>query len=65
MTWAQMKVDPEETSRRQAVAVRINLIWDKANRAPDENTRRRYLRQIGAIRKQEAHWLKEAAWFLF
>ena len=65
MTWAQMKVDPAELSRRQAVAVRINRIWDKRNAAPDEKTRRRFDRQIGVIRKQEAHWLKEAAWFLF
>ena len=40
MTWAQMKVDPAELSRRQAVAVRINRIWDKRNAAPDEKTRR-------------------------
>ena len=65
MTWAAMKVDPVETERRQKVAVRLNLIWDKMNRAPDEKTRRRYVRQIAAIRKQEASWMKEAAYFLY
>lgn len=65
MTWAAMKVDRVETERRQKVAVKMNLIWDKMNRVPDEKTRRRYVRQLAAIRKQEASWLKEAAWFLF
>ena len=65
MTWAQMKVDPAELSRRQAVAGKINRIWAKRNAAPDEKTRRRFDRQIGVIRKQEAGWLKEAAWFMF
>ena len=65
MTWAQMKVDPAELSRRQAVAVRINRIWDKRNAAPDDKTRRRFDRQIGVIRKPEAGWLKEAAYFLY
>ena len=65
MTWAQMKVDKAETERRQGIAVKMNLIWDKMNRAPDEKTRRRYVRQLAAIRKQEAAWMKEAAYFLY
>lgn len=65
MTWAQMKVDKAETERRQGIAVKMNLIWDKMNRAPDEKTRRRYSRQLAAIRKQEAAWMKDAAYFLY
>ena len=65
MTWAQMKVDKAETERRQGIVVKMNLIWDKMNRAPDEKTRRRYSRQHAAIRKQEAAWMKDAAYFLY
>ena len=64
MTWAQMKVDPEETARRQAVAVRINKLWFKRQDA-DPATVKRIDREFRVIKAAESHWLKEAAYFLY
>ena len=64
MTWAQMKVDPEETARRQAVAVRINKLYDKRQDA-DPATVKRIDREFRAIKAAESHWLKNAAYFLY
>ena len=64
MTWAQMNVDPNETARRQAVAVRINKLFDK-RQAADPDTAKRIDREFRAIKAAESHWLKEAAFFLY
>ena len=64
MTWAQMKCDPAETERRQGVAIRLNKLWDAMQNA-DSVTRRKIERKIGAIRREEAEWLKPAAYFLY
>lgn len=64
VTWAQMKVDPEETARRQAVAVRINKLFDKRQDA-DPKTVKRIDREFRAIKAAESHWLKNAAYFLY
>ena len=64
MTWAQMKCDPEETARRQAVAVRINKLFDK-RRDADPATVKRIDREMRAIKAEESHWLKNAAYFLY
>lgn len=64
MTWAQMKVDPEETARRQAVAVRLNKLFDKRQNA-DPKTVKRIDREFRVIKAAESHWLKNAAYFLY
>ena len=64
MTWAQMKCDPAETSRRQAVVVRLNKLWDK-RRDADPETVKRIDREFRAIKGEESHWLKNAAYFLY
>ena len=65
MTWAQMKVDPAETSRRQAVVVRMNLLYSKRNKTDDKQKRRRIDRELSRIRANESFWLKDAAYFLY
>lgn len=65
MTWAQMKVDPGETSRRQAVVVRMNLLWNKRNKTDDKQKQKRIDRELSRIRADESSWLKEAAFFLY
>ena len=64
MTWAQMKCDPAELTRRQAVAVRINKLFDKRHDA-DPDAAKRIDREFRAIKAAESHWLKEAAYFLY
>ena len=65
MTWAQMKVDPAETSRRQSVVVRLNLLWSKRNKTDDKQKQKRIDREINRIRSDESHWLKEVAFFMY
>ena len=65
MTWAQMKCDPAETSRRQSVVVRLNLLCNKRNHTEDTKKQKRIDREIARIRADESHWLKEAAFFLY
>ena len=65
MTYAQMKCDPAETSRRQGVVVRLNLLWSKRNRTEDKQKQKRIDREINRIRADESNWLKEAAFFLY
>lgn len=65
MTWASMKVDPAETSRRQAVVVRMNLLWSKRNKTEDPHKRKRLDMELSRIRANESHWLKDAAYFLY
>lgn len=65
MTWASMKVDPAETSRRQAVVVRMNLLWSKRNKTDDKGKQKRIDRELSRIRANESHWLKDAAYFLY
>lgn len=65
MTWAQMNVSPAETSRRQAVVVRMNLLWSKRNKTDDKQKQKRLDRELSRIRADESHWLKEAAFFLY
>ena len=65
MTWAQMKVDPAETSRRQTVVVRLNLLWSKRNHTDDKAKQKRLDREINRFRANESFWLKEAAYFLY
>lgn len=65
MTWASMKVDPAETSRRQAVVVRMNLLWSKRNKTDDKGKQKRLDRELSRIRANESFWLKDAAYFLY
>lgn len=65
MTWAQMKCDPAETSRRQTVVIRLNLLWSKRNHTDDKQKQKRIDREIARIRADESYWLKEAAYFLY
>ena len=65
MTWAQMKCDPAETSRRQSVVVRLNLLWHKRNTTEDTGKRKRIDREIARIRADESAWMKEAAYWLY
>ena len=65
MTWAAMKVDPAETARRQEVCTRLNILDSKRNRAEDEKTRKRITRKMDVIRRQEAPWLKDIAYWLY
>ena len=65
MTWAQMGVSPAETSRRQKVVDRMNLLWSKRNKTEDVKKQKRIDRELSRIRADESHWLKEAAFFLY
>jgi peptide subunit release factor 1 (eRF1) len=65
MTWAAMKCDPAETSRRQTVCARLNKLWSKREHTEDKQTRKRLDREINRIRSDESHWLKEAAFWLY
>lgn len=65
MTYAQAfnGADPEEVTRRHAVCVKLNNLWDR--RQEDPENRMTYDRKISAIKREEAGWLKEAAFFLY
>ena len=65
MTWKQMNVSDAETSRRQAVVVRLNSLWYKRNKTEDKQKQKRIDREINRIRADESFWLKEAAYFLY
>ncbi len=65
MTWAAMKCDPEETSRRQAVAVRLNTLYSKREHTNDPKARKRIDREMNRIRANESFWLKDAAYFIY
>lgn len=65
MTWVQMKCDPAETSRRQSVVVRLNLLWNKRNNTDDTKKQKRIDREIARIRAGESHWLKDSAYWLY
>lgn len=65
MTWAQMGVDPAETSRRQTVCVRLNKLWFKREHTEDKKTRKRLDREINRIRADESNWLKPVAYWMY
>ena len=65
MTFAAMKCDPAETSRRMDVCVRINLLWDRLQGCEDQSKRKRIERELRTIKANESHWLKQAAFFLY
>ena len=65
MTWAAMKVDPAETTRRQNVCVRLNTLWAKRNKTDDKQKQKRIDREISRIKADESYWMKEAAYFLY
>lgn len=65
MTWAQMGVSPAETTRRQTVVVRLNLLWSKRNKTDDRQKQKRLDREINRIRSDESYWLKEVAFFMY
>ena len=65
MTWAAMKVDPAETSRRQTVCVRLNTLWAKRNKTDDKQKQKRIDREISRIRADESSWLKPVAYWLY
>lgn len=66
MTFSQAfkGADAAEVTRRHAVCVRLNKLWDKAQGA-DADTRKKVDREIKRIRREESFWLKEAAYFLY
>ena len=65
MTWAQMKCTPAEVTRRQDACVRMNKLWSKRNSTDDTKERKRLDREIDRIRRQEAPWLKDVAYWLY
>lgn len=65
MTWAGMKVDHAELIRRQAACDRLNKLWSKRNSTEDPKTRKRLDREIDRVRRQEAPWLKDIAFWLY
>ena len=65
MTWAAMNCGTEETERRIAVCVRMNKLWNKRNRTEDKATQKRLDREIDRIRRAEAPWMKDAAYWLY
>lgn len=65
MTWAQMGVSPAETTRRQNVVVRLNLLWSKRNKTDDVQKQKRLDKEINRIRSDESYWLKEVAFFMY
>ena len=64
MTFQQMKCDPEEMARRIGVCERLNILWYK-RQAADEQKVKRIDRRINEIRRQEAPWMKDVAFFLY
>ena len=65
MTWAQMGCTPAETERRQAACMRMNKLWNKRNNTDDKATQKRLDREIDRMRRQEAPWLKDIAYWLY
>lgn len=65
MTWAAMKVSPAETERRQAACARLNKLWNKRNSTDDKAARKRLEREIDRVRRTEAPWLKDIAYWLY
>lgn len=65
MTWAQMGCSPEETTRRQDACMRMNKLWSKRNSTDDKATQKRLDREIDRIRRAEAPWLKDIAYWLY
>ena len=65
MTFKDMKCDPVETARRQEVCARLNVLWFKRERTEDSKKRKSIDRRINLIKRQEAPWMKEAAFFLY
>ena len=57
--------DPEETARRYAVCVRFNLLWDKLNACEDEKKRKKLKKDLTKLKRSEAPWLKDIAFFLY
>ena len=65
MTFKAMGCDPAETARRQGVCVRLNILWHKRNSTDDTKKQKRIDREIDRIKREEAPWMKEAAYFLY
>ena len=67
MTFAQafQGADQNEVERRHQVVVKMNILWDKRNACEDESEKKRIDSKLKLIRRQEADWLKKAAWFLY
>lgn len=65
MTWAQMGCTPAETQRRQEVCARMNTLWHKRNSTEDTAAQKRLDRKIEVIRRQEAPWLRNIAYWLY
>lgn len=65
MTWAAMKASPSELIRRQAACDRMNILYAKRNRTDDPATQKRLDREIDRIRRAEAPWLKDVAYWLY
>ena len=65
MTWAAMKCDHAETTRRLTVCVRLNTLWAKRNKTDDKQKQKRIDREIARIRANESHWLKPVAYWLY
>ena len=65
MTLAAMKCAPAELTRRQDACVRMNKLWSKRNSTDDTATQKRLDREIDRMRRQEAPWLKDIAYWLY
>ena len=57
--------DPAETARRQEVCVRFNILFDKLNACDDDGKRKRIEANLKKLKRQEAPWLKDIAFFLY
>ena len=65
MTWAQMGCTPAETTRRMEACERMNKLWRKRNSTDDKAKQKRLEREIDRIRRAEAPWLKNIAFWLY
>lgn len=57
--------DPAEAERRQAVCIRINILWDKLNACEDNAKRKQIEANLIKLKRQEAYWLKDIAYFAY
>ena len=65
MTFKAMGVSHAETIRRQEVCSRLNVLWFKREHTEDAKKRKSIDRRIDQIKRQEAPWMKDIAFFLY
>lgn len=65
MLYKDMKCSPEEIQRRQEVCDRMNILYYRKQATDNEAKKKRIDRELVRIRRAEAPWMKEAAFFLY